>query len=209
MNKENYNAKNDLATAGMVCSIIGFLGVTAIYGLILSIFGLKESKKLGGKGKAESVVGIIIGIVFIVIFAFALSNSDEDLFNSNGNTNKNSNSSSTQIEEKAIEYMNVDLDDIEVERENNAAAAKAKYKGKYIAVKGRLGSIDSDLQYISILSINDEWDFIGIHCTIKKSSTREVVKTLSKNQTITVKGKITDVGEVLGYYLDIDEIIPQ
>ena len=86
MNKENCNAKNDLATAGMVCSIIGFLGVTAIYGLILSIFGLKESKKLGGKGKAESVVGIIIGTFFILVFMLLVAIADNSVLETKQNS---------------------------------------------------------------------------------------------------------------------------
>ena len=32
------------------------------------------------------------------------------------------------------------------------------------------------------------------------------LKKMSKGDKITVNGKITDVGEVLGYYLDIDSI---
>lgn len=30
---------------------------------------------------------------------------------------------------------------------------------------------------------------------------------MSVGDTMTVKGKITEVGEVLGYYLDIDEVV--
>lgn len=33
------------------------------------------------------------------------------------------------------------------------------------------------------------------------------VKTLSTGDTITVRGKCTDVGEVMGYSLDLDEIV--
>ena len=103
----------------------------------------------------------------------------------------------------------MDIDELEDALENNAAAAQDTYKGKYFEITGRLGTIDSDLKYISLLSTTDDWDLVGVHCTIKNQATKDVVKTLSKDQTITVKGKITDVGEVLGYYLNIDEIIPQ
>lgn len=53
----------------------------------------------------------------------------------------------------------------------------------------------------------DEGDFTGVHCTIKNQAQKDIIKTLSKDQKIIVKGKFTDVGEVLGYYLDITEII--
>ena len=106
-------------------------------------------------------------------------------------------------------YMKVDIDTMEEERDNNAAAAKEFYKNKYVEVTGRLGVIDSDLKYIGLYSISNKWDLIGINCRIRNQETREMVKTLTTDQTIIVRGKITDVGEVLGYYLDIDEIIPQ
>ena len=87
--------------------------------------------------------------------------------------------------------------------------SKKEGKSDGIEITGRLGKIDSDLKYINLLSPTDEWDFSGIYCKIKNPETKEIVKTLSKDQTIIVRGKITDVGEYLGYYLDIDEIIPQ
>ena len=109
-------------------------------------------------------------------------------------------------EQQKIEYMAIDIDKLEEALENNAAAAKDTYNGKYLEITGRLGTIDSDLKYISLLSTTDDWDLVGVHCTIKNNEQKEAVKKLSKDDTIIVKGKITDVGEVLGYYLDIDEI---
>lgn len=138
-------------------------------------------------------------IVVIVVVAISSSSNDTNT------TNPTSSSTSTESNE-TIEYTVVDIDELEDALTNNAAAAKDKYKGKYLEIKGRLGTIDSDLKYISLLSITDEWDISGIHCSIKNNEQKEVVKTLSKDQTITIKGKITDVGEVLGYYLDIIEI---
>ena len=41
---------------------------------------------------------------------------------------------------------------------------------------------------------------------LNSANKKEIIKTLTRDQEITVKGKITDVGEVLGYYLDITEI---
>ena len=63
------------------------------------------------------------------------------------------------------------------------------------------------LKYISLLSATDTWDFLGVHCYIKTKEQKEIVKTLVSDQELTIRGKITDVGEVLGYYLDITEII--
>lgn len=150
-------------------------------------------------------------IVVIVILGIALISSGED--NETLDSGENSSNNSTQTQEtntnesKTIEYIKVSKDDLDDALENNAALAKETYANKYVEVTGKLGTIDSDLQYISLVSTTNEWDFQGIHCDIKNSSQKDIVKTLSKDQEITIKGKITDVGEVLGYYLDITEII--
>lgn len=107
---------------------------------------------------------------------------------------------------KPIEYVSISVDELENVLKNNAAAAKEKYNKQYLEIKGRLGVIDADLKYIGIYSLTDSFDLTGIHCTIKNDEQKEIVKTLSTGDTITVKGKITNVGEVLGYYLDITEI---
>lgn len=107
---------------------------------------------------------------------------------------------------QSIEYTAKTVDELKEDLKNNAATAKEKYNGKYLELKGRLGTIDADLKYISLLSANDKFDFTGIHCTIKNEEQKNVIKTLNKDDTIIVKGKITNVGEVLGYYLDITEV---
>ena len=210
--KEN-SAKNvqrsGLTTAGFVLGILGFVtcGLTSLIGLILSIIGLSDSKK---KGQADglAIAGIVlsaipmaIGVILLIAGVGASSNEI--------NTIKDESTTKTEEKNNATEktYMTVNIDDLETERDNNPAAAKDKYKGKNVEVTGNLGVIDSDLKYISLKSKNDSWK--SIHCSIKNSATKDVVKTLEKDQTITIKGKITDVGELLGYRLDIDEIIPQ
>lgn len=148
---------------------------------------------------------IVIGVI-IVLGAIAGNGGNSTSPENNGN---NSNSSNSKSETKVIEYQKIDIDTLEADLKNNAAAAKDTYNGKYLEITGRLGTIDSDLKYISLLSNTDDWDLIGVHCSIKNSATKDIVKTLTRGQTIIVKGKITDVGEVLGYYLDINEIVTE
>ncbi len=116
------------------------------------------------------------------------------------------NTAETANSNEAIEYMAINVDTLEKALESNPANAKDTYNGKYLEITGKLGTIDADLKYISLLSTTNEWDLTGIHCTIKNDKQKDKVKSLSKDDTIVVKGKITDVGEVLGYYLDISEI---
>ena len=162
----------------------------------------------GAKKKKKWIIPLVIVLsIFFIIGVFSGDSNENNNTNEDSNvTNVGSNNNSSQTQEN-IEYIKVTKDELDEALENNAAAAKDTYKNKYVEISGKLGTIDSDLKYISLVSSTNSWDFIGIHCTIKTNEQKEIVKTLSKEQEITVKGKITDVGEVLGYYLDITEIV--
>lgn len=128
---------------------------------------------------------------------------------SGGDSGTESNTSTSTQEkqvEEAIEYVEVTTDELSDALEANAMNASDTYKGKYFAVTGRLSAIDSDGSYISLVDVNDEWSFNVITCYIKSDEQLEKVKSMTIDDTVTVKGKITDVGEVLGYYMDIDTI---
>ena len=45
----------------------------------------------------------------------------------------------------------------------------------------------------------------SLHCSIKSDAVKKAVMNMTVDSWIIVKGKITDVGEVLGYTIDIDE----
>ena len=66
--------------------------------------------------------------------------------------------------------------------------------------------IDSSGQYISIYADGD-FEIIGVTCYIKNNDQKQKVMDMSIGDTVTLKGKITDVGEVFGYSLNIDEIV--
>lgn len=180
--KKCINCNSDIPTGKKVCINCG-----------------KDYRNFFVKHKAFSV---IIVVVLLAVIA-GIGNSDKNT------QNQDTQQVSSKAEDKVttpIEYIAINIDALETELKNNAAVAKEKYEGKYLAITGRLGTIDASLKYISLLSITDKWDISGVHCTIKNEQQKTTVKTLKKDDTIVVKGKITSVGEVLGYYLDIDEI---
>ncbi len=163
----------------------------------------KKAKKCPHCGAKQGMpVWLIIVIVIVVIGIIANGGG-----NSGESSTGTSNGSSSSQTQEIIEYIKVSKDDLDEALSSNAAAAKDTYNKKYVEITGKLGTIDSDLKYISLMSTTNEYDFNGIHCRIKNNEQKDVVKTLSKDQEITIKGRITDVGEVLGYYLDITEII--
>ncbi len=87
---------------------------------------------------------------------------------------------------------------------SNALAANDDYLGKYVKVSGVLSVIDSSGRYIAV---NDgSFSLVSIQCMIKTKEQRDRVKKLKRNQKITVLGKVTRVGEVMGYTIDLDAI---
>lgn len=89
--------------------------------------------------------------------------------------------------------------------DSNAMGASDKYKGKYLEITGNLSNIDASGKYIS-LTADGDFEIIGVQCNIKNDEQKSKVASLAKGDKVTLKGKCTDVGEVLGYSFDIDEI---
>ena len=65
---------NGLAIAGFICSLIFFVPLTGLVGLILSIVGLNQINKDGTEGKGFAIAGIAIAAVriFAVIITLAI-----------------------------------------------------------------------------------------------------------------------------------------
>lgn len=105
-----------------------------------------------------------------------------------------------------IEYTVCTVDEMIALLEENALSASDTYKDQYVEVTGRLDVIDSNGSYISIYPINNEFALTGVQCKIKTDEQLDTVKSLTKGQNVTIQGKVTDVGEVLGYTMDIDAI---
>ena len=47
---------------------------------------------------------------------------------------------------------------------------------------------------------------VGVLCSIENEEQKNVIMKMAIGDTVVVRGKITRVGEALGYYLDIDDI---
>ncbi len=115
----------------------------------------------------------------------------------------------TNVSEVEIEYVFYEVDELMNDLDTNALKANDKYKGKYVEIKGRLATIDSSGRYITLLPISNDWAFVGVTCYIKSDEQKAQVMELSSDEIVTVRGKIKDVGEILGYNLDMVEILMQ
>ena len=105
-----------------------------------------------------------------------------------------------------ISYTAYTLDQLMEDLNKNAANASGVYKDQYVELTGRLAVIDSDGKYISIHPLKDKWTIIGVQCSIENEEQKNAVMQMAIDDTIVVRGKITGVGEIFGYYLDMDSI---
>lgn len=167
-------------------------------------------KKQGGIGKWIILVVVVLAIGGAAVSGGS-SESDEggkqDVSSGNasvsGSENTKSDENSIEEEEK-IEYISVTAQDLVDAMNKNAMKASDTYKEKYLKIKGKLGVIDSDGKYISIDS--DEIDFVNIQCYIQSDEQKEVIMEKSVGDKITVKGYCKDVGEIMGYSIDIESV---
>lgn len=156
-------------------------------------------KKLKG-GKLKWVVIIIL--VFAIIGAVSGGN---DSKSGNSTTASSTSEKKEDVTPTPIEYTAVAVNDMMSDLDNNAMGASDKYKGKYLEITGKLANIDASGKYINLMADGD-FEIIGVQCYIKNDDQKSKVSSMSKGDTVTLKGKCTDVGEVLGYSFDIEEI---
>lgn len=115
-------------------------------------------------------------------------------------------SGTSEGENENISYTVYTVDQLMEDLDKNAANASSVYKDQYVELTGRLAVIDSDGKYVSIHPLNDKWSIVGVLCSIENEEQKNVIMKMAIGDTVVVRGKITRVGEALGYYLDIDDI---
>lgn len=109
-------------------------------------------------------------------------------------------------EEEIITYEKISASDLLEVLNDNPLKAKETYNNKYLEVTGTLGTIDADGEYITIKT--GKGGFIGVvHCSITNGTQRNYVSTLSKNDPITARVHITDVGGLIRYNAVIIEFV--
>ena len=132
---------------------------------------------------------ILIGGLILVGVISAVSGNGEDKA-------KTGNNSKTEVKEE-VAYTTIDMNTLMNDLESNPANAKNKYEDQYFEVTGYVDVIDSDGKYFSIRDDN-EYSIIDLQVSVDKED-KDFINNLQIGQQITIKVKITDVGEVLGY----------
>lgn len=159
----------------------------------------KSCPKCGAKNKKPIYKRVWFIALVVIVLLVAISGGEDSPSNTNANNTVNQ-------EDVVITYTAYSVTELMDDLDDNALKASEKYKDQYVELTGRLNVIDSSGKYISIVPTNDEWAIIGVTCYIMNDEQKAIVMEKSIDDTVVVKGKITDVGEVGGYDLDIDEI---
>ncbi len=123
-----------------------------------------------------------------------------------GDKSNNDASKASDTSTKEITYTAVDAEKMLADLESNALNAEKTYKDKDLEITGKIYVIDSSGKYIAIDGINSEFTMSGITCYLQNEEQKDIVAGSSKGSTVVVRGHVTDVGEVLGYKLNVDEI---
>ena len=143
-----------------------------------------------------------LGFIGLVVLVAIFGSGSGDNNSPTGSTS----TTTTQQQQAPKNYTEVDVAVMMSDLENNAMAAQKKYKGKDVKVTGKLGTIDSDGDYISIQP-DDQFAVRGVHCTVNKKdkAQEDYVMNLKKDQWVTAYGTITDVGELMAYTMKVDK----
>ena len=110
-------------------------------------------------------------------------------------------------EQAEKQYIETNAAAMLTELEQNAMRAKKTYNGKDVIIYGaRVYNIDSDGDYINVCGEDNDMAITGIIVEVCGEEQRNWVEALSVGQVISIQGRITDVGEVLGYSLKLEKI---
>lgn len=156
------------------------------------------------KKQKSGILKWVVLILIIGVVIGAVTGEDKSTDSTAKQTEATASDSQKQ-ESESIEYTSVSVNDMMDALNNNAMGASDKYKGKYLEITGKLTNIDAAGKYIDLMADGD-FEIIGVQCYIKNDDQKAKIASMPKGDTVTLKGKCTDVGEVLGYSLDIDEI---
>lgn len=163
----------------------------------------KTCPQCGAKNKKPIYKrGWFIALVIVVVIGIIASIAGNPKDGAKSVASTSGNNSVTQ----APTYTAYDVSELMSDLKTNAMKAQEKYKKADVTLTGRLNNIDSSGKYISIVPVDDQFAIIGVQCYIKNDEQKNKIMNMKVGDTVVLNGKIKDVGEVLGYSLDIDSI---
>ena len=141
-------------------------------------------------------------ILIIVVAVFAGGGDDEPAPAGSGTTEP-------KAEEQVIEYTSYTVGDLVRDLESNPMKASETYLDQYVELSGELSVIDSSGSYFSIDATDVDFTLYNVTCYFQNDEQKQVIMDAAIGDKLTVKGQITDVGEIMGYNMDVDSIIAE
>ena len=182
---------------------------------VIALFFVKRNREESIQ-KMKRVYKTLLILVVITIFALMAIGSDTEGIEKAANDAQQagsdmldslSDSNDSETEEVVpITYNRYTAKDLLKDLEDNAMRAEENHKGEYVEIDGYLGSIDSSGKHFDIDPSRDSFILTSITCYVKTEEQKQALMDLNKGDHIIVKGKITRVGEFLGYSVDIESI---
>lgn len=104
-------------------------------------------------------------------------------------------------------YLMVSVSELYNDLDENALRAENTWQDQLVYITGKLNNIDSDGSYISIIDESDEsWGLQSIQCYITTQDQLDSIMEMKIGDTVVVRGQIHEVGELLGYSINIEDI---
>ena len=170
----------------------------------------KACPKCGAKNKKPIYKRAWFIILIVIVLVGVISGMGGGDDSETASTDGQAEQTQEKTEEtKEISYTAYTVDQLVDDLEENAMKASDTYLDQNVELTGSLSNIDSSGDYISIDPLNDEYSFVNVQCFIQNEEQIEIIKELSTGDILVIKGKITDVGEILGYSMDIDSVAKQ
>jgi hypothetical protein len=135
-----------------------------------------------------------IGVVVLVIAMQA----------GGGSSDSNNSATDTATKAPAEPATEVTAQKLITDLEGNALNAKTTWEDKRVKITGIVYNIDASGDYFSLRG-DDEFSFTNVTVNIDESLVG-AVSAFTIGQEVTVTGKITGVGEILGYSVDAESI---
>ena len=104
-------------------------------------------------------------------------------------------------------YEVVDLQVLFDDLDANALRAKEQYQDKYVQFEGEIALFDGEGVYICVKAKNAEiWDSSSVLCYTTDKEQKDLLMRMSPGDSVTIRGRITQIGKIRGYSLKIYEI---
>ena len=146
--------------------------------------------------------------VLIVIVAAGIIGGASSGSGNGGDTKQPSGTEQPSNTEQPISYTHYNVTELFDALSTNAMKAQSDFKGQYVEIEGYLSTIDSNGKYISVGAAPDDYTYVlqSVLCNIKNDTQKQQIMNINTDSPIVVRGKITSVGEVMGFALDMDSI---